>query len=1327
MGLMATLPPGKSHCWIVCISFLLHMSSSGVARILAWHHRALSVSLTRMYYIHQRLLVSQSPPKPWYRRSFSSFPLMQASENDVPNFTREGSAKLEDAQSFRVTAPFPPAGDQPEAIQQLVQRLNQGHCYSILRGVTGSGKTLVMSHVIAETQRPTLILCHNKTLAAQLARELRSFLKYNAVELFVSYYNHYRPEFVSETTGTYMGKKSSINADLDTLRHCATRSLLTRRDVVVVASVSCIYGIGMPEEYWEASTYLELGQTWTLEELCSRFDGMLYSLPEEETGLLRDELERGFYQIEDYGRGIIRINTWPSDDKFPVQIELQQTENREDSAYNIQAIRQGSATGFNPVDSKRLFPVRHFGLGDEESMAIACQAIEEELHHRVKELRDQDKMVEADRLQARVMNDLYHLREHSFCKGIENYSRHLTGRAPGEAPTTLLDYFVRKFGEDWLLIVDESHVTLPQLQSMHAGDQARKRSLVKLGYRLPSALDHRPLNNNEFWERVICPTLFVSATPSQTELGWSDTPPVEMTIRPTFVCDPIIEVLPAKETLLQDVLQQVRSRSEQNERSLVITLTKKDAEDMASFLQLHGISTTYIHSGLSTHERSQALQSLQRGDVDCLAGVNCLREGLDLPQVSLVLILNADSEGFLRSSAGLLQIVGRAARHSHGHAIFFANRITDAMKECIDTTRRRREAQLAFNERNNCIVRSTSGSSMLSVFDILKEKIEQEQVHQCPAKETLNANARTGDLVAHAIHSNVAASTSEIETDHIPSSSGVYFWKDDEGAILYIGKATKLRSRVKSYLSASAKQCARIRNMIKKARSVDIVLTPSERDALVLESNLIKHHQPPFNVLLKDDEHYPYLCATVGDTVPSLSIVPKRHQNSSDRYRYFGPYTSFKEINQVLNQIETTYDLRAKSFLARHGSMPLKEYQELFSRVLQEVFDSHGESGALTEMRKQYEIAGMLFESEYNMCRDVVTAHKVHDTETDAIISVLQLRNGLIAGHFTYTCSVPSGLSSDSDLASALQTILVDRHYLAGEGSPNGSHTWFPDSILVSHLPLDIKAVKDTIRRSRLRVEPKRKGNISITTAATRGPRQPVDDRALQFAEQNVVLKEPSRLSKTSPLPSTMKDAPWCSNEAAAELAILLALKRPPKRIECYDVSHTQGNFPVGSRVVFLNGQPAPHLYRTFNVKTVQGVDDYASLEEILERRFRRAWVNGQNDGSGSTEDWAIPDLVVIDGGKGQLSSAIKGMEKARVVVSRMDHHLGTIQGELNVAVCALAKGEEQIFVDGRSDPVNDTSDSPAVLLLRALRDESHRFALKAHRRRRSVRRHVME
>lgn len=553
--------------------------------------------------------------------------LTQTEGNDGRDITNTKNNGL-----FQVTAPYEPTGDQPEAIRQLLKQLEGGDRFSILRGITGTGKTFVMSHCIAQYGQPTLILCHNKTLAAQLARELRSFLGNNAVELFVSFYNHYIPESYNEVSGRYVAKKSSINQDIEAMRHRATRALLMRQDVVVVASVSCIYGLGLPRDYLEASMTLQVGDTKSPQDFLAQLNTMLYTNQQSD-----EEFGRGTYQYQQTAEEC-QILLWPPHEGFPMKIQISLDDSS--SSWKVTTLQQGHAMGHVDINSTCLFPAKHHVMS-EDRLEEACLDIEQELRERVHELTKENKLEEANRLQQRVANDLLLLRETGFCPGGENYSRHFAKRQAGEPPSTLMDYLGLN-DREWLLIIDESHVTLPQLRAMYSGDRARKQQLVKHGYRLPSALDNRPLQDFEFW-KTIQKGVFVSATPSKQELEWAEQKPIDMFIRPTFVPDPVIEVRPSQGQL-QDLAKEIRIRAKKGGRTLAVTLTKRDAEDLSDYLNQQSIPTTFIHSGLNIHERANALKALQNGEVDCLVGVNLLREGLDLPQVSLVAILNADSE-----------------------------------------------------------------------------------------------------------------------------------------------------------------------------------------------------------------------------------------------------------------------------------------------------------------------------------------------------------------------------------------------------------------------------------------------------------------------------------------------------------------------------------------------------------------------------------------------------------------------------------------------------------------------------------------------------------
>jgi len=578
---------------------------------------------------------------------------------------------------FRVGLTYSPKGDQVTAIEELVKGLNAGEQHQVLLGVTGSGKTFTMAKVIERTDRPALILAHNKTLAAQLYHEFKTFFPHNAVEYFVSYYDYYQPEAYIASSDTYIEKESTVNDELDKLRLSATRSLFERRDCVIIASVSCIYGIGSPEAYYGMLLMLEKGQKTPREAILKRLVEILYERSEA-------EFKRGSFRV----RGDV-IDVFPTYDDYAFRIELWGDE--------IESLSQiDPVTGQIRQTYARLpiYPKTHYVMSNE-TKETAAVSIRRELAWWTQELYKQGKPIEAQRLQQRTLFDLEMMKQVGYCHGIENYSRHFTGRLPGEAPPTLLDYLPH----DCLVFLDESHQTVPQIHGMYHGDRSRKENLVLHGFRLPSALDNRPLTFEEFENRVHQVT-YVSATPGPYELTKSAGVVVEQIIRPTGLVDPEIEVRPIRGQV-DNLLQEIKLRIDRDERVLVTTLTKRMAEDLSQYYIEAGIKCTYLHSEVHTLDRIKILRDLRRGSIDVLVGINLLREGLDLPEVSLVAILDADKEGFLRSSGALIQTIGRAARHLSGRAILYADVMTGSMRQAIDETNRRRQIQLAYNEEHD--------------------------------------------------------------------------------------------------------------------------------------------------------------------------------------------------------------------------------------------------------------------------------------------------------------------------------------------------------------------------------------------------------------------------------------------------------------------------------------------------------------------------------------------------------------------------------------------------------------------------------------------------
>lgn len=573
---------------------------------------------------------------------------------------------------FQVISEYKPSGDQPTAIAELTERINNGEKDVVLLGATGTGKSATTAWLIEKLQRPTLVLAHNKTLAAQLVNEFRELLPNNAVEYFVSYYDYYQPEAYVPQTDTFIEKDSSINEEVERLRYSATMSLLSRRDVVVVSTVSCIYGLGAPSEYLDMSIPLHKGQTIDRDELIREFVSMQY--------------QRNDY---DFSRGNFRvkgdtIEIIPVYDELAIRLEL-----FGDEIENIYQLHPLTGEIVRAMDTISVYPASYY-VTSAERMGPALEAIEEEMAARVKEFEIQGKLLEAQRIKMRTTFDLEMIRELGFCSGIENYSRHLDGREPGSSPSCLLDYFP----EDFLTVIDESHVTVPQIGAMYEGDSSRKRTLVEHGFRLPSAMDNRPLKWPEFLERV-GQTVYLSATPGKYELGVADGA-VEQIIRPTGLVDPQIVIKPSKGQI-DDLLEEIRIRAAKDERVLVTTLTKKMSEELTEFLTEAGVRVRYLHSDVDTLRRVELLRELRSGVYDVLVGINLLREGLDLPEVSLVSILDADKEGFLRSTTSLIQTIGRAARNVSGEVHMYADRITDSMARAIDETNRRREKQVAYN------------------------------------------------------------------------------------------------------------------------------------------------------------------------------------------------------------------------------------------------------------------------------------------------------------------------------------------------------------------------------------------------------------------------------------------------------------------------------------------------------------------------------------------------------------------------------------------------------------------------------------------------------
>ncbi|NJI13401.1 excinuclease ABC subunit UvrB [Staphylococcus agnetis] len=609
--------------------------------------------------------------------------------------------------AFKIASTFDPQGDQPKAIAELAKGIKEGKRHQTLLGATGTGKTFTMSNVIKEVGKPTLIIAHNKTLAGQLYSEFKEFFPDNRVEYFVSYYDYYQPEAYVPSTDTFIEKDASINDEIDQLRHSATSALFERDDVIIIASVSCIYGLGNPEEYKDLVVSIRVGMEMDRSELLRKLVDVQYT---------RNDIDfkRGTFRV----RGDV-VEIFPaSRDELCIRVEF-----FGDEIDRVSEINYLTGEVLREREHFALFPASHF-VTREEKMKIAIDRVEKELATQLEKLRNENKLLEAQRLEQRTNYDLEMMREMGFCSGIENYSVHLTLRPLGSTPYTLLDYF----GDDWLIMIDESHVTLPQIRGMYNGDQARKNVLVEHGFRLPSALDNRPLKFEEF-ESKARQLVYVSATPGPYELEHTDEM-VEQIIRPTGLLDPKIEVRPTKNQI-DDLLSEIQERVDRNERVLITTLTKKMSEDLTTYLKEAGVKVNYLHSEIKTLERIEIIRDLRMGTFDVLIGINLLREGIDIPEVSLVVILDADKEGFLRSERSLIQTIGRAARNDKGEVIMYADKITDSMQYAIDETERRRSIQMAYNEKHGI----TPTTINKKIHDVISATVETDEINDDHRKE----------------------------------------------------------------------------------------------------------------------------------------------------------------------------------------------------------------------------------------------------------------------------------------------------------------------------------------------------------------------------------------------------------------------------------------------------------------------------------------------------------------------------------------------------------------------------------------------------------------
>ena len=1301
-------------------------------------------------------------------------------------------------------APFGRAGDQPGAIEECVRLLREEARQRVcLRGATGTGKTFVMANVVAELGRPTLVVVPNKTLAAQVARELRAYLgETHRVELFVSHFSVYVPE--SFSNGRYTEKRSAVDADLDALRHRATRALVEPgAPPVIVASVSCLYGLGLPSDYVAAALTLEPGAPAAeggIEGVVERLKaGLLYE--QAPPPAVSAKLMRGQYRLGDVpdADGCVALSVWPP--YLDAALELR-VRGDDGVVVSLQSADGGEAMGRTTI-----WPRMHH-ITPAERLEKATESIAEELEDRLRVLRASGCAVEADRLEQRTNADLLLLRELGFCPGAEHYSRHLRGARPGESPVTLLDYLAFTAGEldpstpqkrEWLLVADESHVMLPQLRAMYGGDRSRKVALVDAGYRLPSALDNRPLTGDEFWTRVP-QALLVSATPGDVETDWvGEDGVVDMVVRPSGVLDPPVRVVP-KEDQLGALASAVSARAAVGECSLVCALTKADTEDLTAYLVAKGVRADWVHSELTTPQRAERLSKLQNGELDCIVGAQLLREGLDLPCVSLVAIFDADVPGFMRSSRSLMQMAGRASRNKHGECFLFADRTTDAMREMMAEVERRRERQHAYNVLHGVIPQSAtpgSATSTLSLFDIMsdeiaaeKDKWAAEQSAAVPAEASAAVDSEAvekalrnwrvrraggggarrqgtledkdgrpptepaaeevlqGRVVAEAILEAHGVDAAHVErlrgmSRDLPSKTGIYRWLDGSGAVLYIGKAKNLRARTSHYLSpALVLSSPRHRLLLASARSLDSVLTPGgEADALALEARMISRERPPLNIMLKDaprpESAQIWLVPPSRGSAAGRFFVPRfrRDDPGASKAERTWTFPTRDAAGRMMAALEAALDLRGVSFRSNFRDAAALAEWAFASEVACLVLDGKGEA-AIQRLEARGSIASalelrMLVLGEAERAQEhggsgtlaalLQADSSARNWNADVIaaasrgggvcaVKVVRVRSGLVADVLGTVVDVPGSNASgdviaDETLAEVCQ-LVAEQMYGAGGN--------LPEWVCIPHAVADPQNARAALRALGVgqgQDKGKARGSVLRHGAAKRGSLlEALAAMALENADESARLSSAKRTTAMS-----LRDA--------------AGLPRVPRSIEGMDVSHLAGHNAVTSFVRFDDGAPVPPRHKLYRLsEAVTPSDDYGGIAESLSARL--------------ASSSALPDLILVDGGPGQLTAAARVLLDTGIGIANLGNldgdgaqapSVGDLEGgDLDdrrvVSLVALAKGrssgEEALWGPALS-PTGAVvglrlrvpqENEDALRLLRAVRDSAHAHALGKHR-----------